>query len=62
MKVHTFVSKVSVEALRQTDDVINDWLAQHQVAPRFIVQTVGCEGERHGHGQDPVLITSVWYE
>lgn len=62
MKVHTFVSKVSVEALRQADDVINDWLAQHQVAVKHIVQTVGSEGERQGHGTDPVLITSIWYD
>lgn len=62
MKVHTFVSKVSVEALRQTDTVINDWLEHHNATPRFIVQTVGSEGERQGHGQDPVLITSVWYD
>ena len=62
MKVHSFVSKLSVEAVRQMDDVINEWLAENHVSPRFVVQTIGSEGERQGHGRDPVLITSIWYE
>ncbi len=62
MRVHTFMSKLSVEAVQQTDDVINAWLADTKITPSFVVQTIGAEGERQGHGRDPVLVTSVWYE
>jgi hypothetical protein len=62
VKVHSFVCKVSIEAVQQMDEVMSAWMTENQVVPQFVVQTASAEGDRQGHGRDPVLITSIWYD
>lgn len=62
MKVQTFMGKIGIEALHQMDENINRWLADHEVAPTRITQCFGHERDRQGRGEEPVVITSVWYE
>ena len=61
MRVQTFLGKVTVDALRQMDDNINQWLEAHQTKPLVITQTFGYERHHDGGAQEPVVITSVWY-
>ncbi|MBI5095152.1 MAG: hypothetical protein HZB26_22290 [Candidatus Hydrogenedentes bacterium] len=61
MRVQTFIGKVTVEALRQMDEHINQWLEAHHVTPARVTQTFGYERHYDGGSQEPVVITSVWY-
>jgi len=61
MKIQTFVGKASLDALKQMDEHINDWLAKHNVVPLQIHQVFGYERHHHHTEDEPVLITSVWY-
>ena len=61
MKIQTFIGKLSVEALQQTDEHINLWLEEHNVEPKIINQTFGYERSHEISHNEPVLITSVWY-
>jgi len=61
MQVETFVGKVSVDALRQMDQHINQWLRTRGVQPVFVTQTFGYETSREFGNSEPVLITSLWY-
>ena len=61
MRVQTFVGKIGLESLRQTDQVINNWLKQNNIEPKFVVQTSGYEPHNDGNNQDPVVVTSIWY-
>ena len=62
MRVQTFMGKLSVDALRQMDEQINDWLDKHKVQPRFVTQAFGNERHCQPPEFEPVLVTSVWYE
>lgn len=61
MRVHTFMSKLSVEALVTLDQNINDWLEKHQVEPRRVTQATGIEKGRGGREDETVVVVSVWY-
>jgi len=61
MRVQTFLSKLSLEAIKQTDAHINEWLEKNNVEPKFANQMFGYERHHH-HGEDePVVITAIWY-
>jgi hypothetical protein len=60
MKVHTFIGKANLEGLQQMDNQINDWLRRKKCEPVHINQCFGTE-RHHGSADEPVLITSVWY-
>lgn len=62
LRVQTFMGKVSVDALQQMDTHINKWLADHPVSVKTITQSYGYERPREGAAQEPVIVTSVWYE
>jgi hypothetical protein len=62
MRVHTFVGKLSMEGLSRMDEQINSWLETNQVTPALITQTSGLDHHRETASQEPVLITSIWYE
>jgi hypothetical protein len=62
MQVQTFTSKVSVEALRQMDEHINQWLSKHNVVLARVTQTFGEDHSHEGHGPEPVLVTCLWFE
>ena len=61
MRVRTFVGKVSIEGLRQMDEIINHWFETHEVEPKFITQTYGTEQHHEVSCEEPVVITSVFY-
>jgi hypothetical protein len=61
VRVQTFLSKVSVEALHQMDEHINAWLEEHNVEPKHITQTFSHDTNRQPDRQESVVITSVWY-
>jgi hypothetical protein len=61
MKIQTFVGKVDMEALKQMDEHINEWLACNKIEPKQIQRVFGYERHPHHHGDEPVLVTSVWY-
>lgn len=62
MRVQTFVGKVSMEGLQHMDRTINEWLASRQPEILHITQTFGQERHREVSNEEPVVITSVWYE
>jgi hypothetical protein len=61
MRVQTFMSRVSVDALHQMDQHINDWLATHEVEPKMVSQSFGQDKARDGGVQEPIVVVSVWY-
>jgi hypothetical protein len=61
MRVQTFIGKVSSESLRIMDEQINQWLRKNQVEPKLVNQSFGYECHRLHEGQEPVIVTSVWY-
>jgi hypothetical protein len=61
MRVQTFVGKLSMEALHQMTEHINDWLAHHNVEPKFIKQSFGYEKPREASREEPVIVITVWY-
>jgi len=61
MRVQTFMGKVSVEALHQMDQHINEWLERRQVEPKLVSQCFGYDKARDGNVQEPVLLISIWY-
>ena len=62
MRVHTFVGKLSMEGLGRMDEQINVWLETNGITPAIVTQTVGTDHHRETSSQEPVLITSLWYE
>lgn len=62
MKVHTFFAKVSTEGLHHNDELINEWLTRHPVKPLHITQSFGQSRHHDGRSEEPILITSLWYE
>ena len=62
MKVQTFIGKVSMEGLLQMDEHINEWLGRTGAAPERITQCCGSERHHDGNRDEPVLLTSIWYE
>ena len=61
MKIQTFVNKISLDALKQMDDHINDWLAKNGVVPQQVHQVFGYERHHHHTEDEPVLVTCIWY-
>jgi hypothetical protein len=61
MRVHTVVGKVSSEGLRKMDEVINAWLERESVQPTLVTQTFGSEVHHDVTANEPVVITSIWY-
>lgn len=61
MRVQSFIGKVSSESLRIMDEQINQWLEKHQVEPKMVTTSFGCECHRLHEGKEPVLVTCVWY-
>ena len=61
MRVQTFLSKVGIDTLHEMDDHINKWLEDHNVEPKLVTQSCGSEPQRDVQGEEPVLITSIWY-
>lgn len=61
MRVHTFMGKVSMEALHQLDQHINQWLEANQVEPKMVSQSFGLDKAKDGGPQEPVVVISVWY-
>ena len=61
MKVQTFVSKLTVDALQQMDQNINRWMEVKEVKPIMVNQVFGYERPHEGRQEEPVLITSLWY-
>ncbi len=61
MRVQTFLGKVDVESLHQTDEHINEWLKAHQAEVKLVSQCFGYERNHEGACQDPVVVTSIWY-
>jgi len=61
MRVQTFLGKVSMEALQQMDEHINQWLEAHQVEPKLVSQTFGYAHCNEAREPQPTVITSVWY-
>ncbi len=62
MRVHTFIGKVTPEALRQLDTHINNWLEDNHIEPAFVHQTFGYEEHREVSNTEPVIVTSIWYK
>ena len=62
MKVHTFLAKASMEGLHHMDEHINEWLVRHDIKPINITQTFGHGRHHDGRSDEPILVTSVWYE
>lgn len=62
MRVKTFVAKLSVESVHDMDSTISKWLERHKVTPTMVTQTIGDEKGHDGRPNEPVLVTSVWYE
>jgi hypothetical protein len=61
MRVQTFMSKVGIDTLHEMDDHINKWLEEHNVEPKFVTQSCGNEPHRDVQGEEPVVVTSIWY-
>lgn len=61
MQVQTFLGKLSLEALRQTDEHINQWLRENKIEAKQINQVFAYERHHHHTGDEPVLITAIWY-
>lgn len=61
MRVQTFVGKVSMESLRQMEEHINTWLAEHNVEPIHIKQSFGYERVHQSSTQEPTIVITVWY-
>lgn len=62
MQIQTFIGKVSIEGLHQMDSHINDWLQRNKVTPIHIQQCFGADIHHDGRHQEPIVITSIWYE
>jgi hypothetical protein len=60
MRAQTFLGIVSMESLKVMDEHMNNWLKRNSVEPKQITQTFGFE-HHHQEGEQPVLITTVWY-
>lgn len=60
MKVRTFMSKSNLDGLAQSDEQINQWLANGNVDVLFVKQSSGYE-RHHGQSSDPIVVTSIWY-
>ncbi len=61
MRSQTFLAKVSIEALRQMDEHINQWMLDNDVKPKHVLQTFGYERSRGEGESEPVIVTSIWY-
>lgn len=62
MKVHTFLAKASTEGLHHMDELVNEWMQRHPVKITQITQTFGHGRHHDGRADEPVVITSLWYE
>jgi hypothetical protein len=55
--VRTFHSKLTEDALRYLDDVVNEWLDESGYEVKFVNTTIG---QFTGKTKEPHLICSVW--
>ena len=62
MKVKTFMGKVSIEGLNQMDRHINEWLKRTKAEPKLVQQSFGADIHHDGRRQEPIVVTSVWFE
>lgn len=62
MKVQTFLGKASMEGLAQMDHHINEWLERNHVTPVHVSQSFGMGRHHDGRGDEPIVITSIWFE
>ena len=62
MRVKTFVTKLSVEAVHDMDGTIGDWIERNGAVLKIVTQTVGEEKGHDGRQAESVLVTSIWYE
>lgn len=61
MRVQSFLGKVSVEALHQMDQHINQWMESHGVEPKLVSQSFGFDKGKDGGANEPILVISIWY-
>jgi hypothetical protein len=61
MRVKTFMGKVNLEALRHMDEQINKWMAENEVEPKTVTQSMGTEQFSDGSHEEPAVVTSLWY-
>jgi hypothetical protein len=61
VKIQTFISKLTIDALQQMDQNINRWIETKQVTPQMVNQVFGYERPHEGRQDEPVFITSIWY-
>jgi hypothetical protein len=62
MRAQTFLAKMSMESLHTMDDQINSWLDKTKVIPRAINQVFGYARPHQQDGEEPVMVTTVWYD
>lgn len=62
VRVQTFMGKVSIEGLHQMDNHINEWLRRRNAKPLYVAQCFGADRHHDGRSQEPIMVTSVWYE
>ncbi len=62
VKVQTFIGKVSIEGLHQMDQHINEWFRRTKVTPIHVSQSFGADRHHDGRSQEPIIVTSIWYE
>jgi hypothetical protein len=62
MRAQTFLAQISLESLRTMDEQINNWLDRTQARPKVINQVFGYERQHHHEGEEPVMVTTVWYD
>lgn len=61
MRVQTFISKTSVDAVQRQDEQINHWIEQHNVEPRFVSLACGTEEYHESGHKEYVVVTQIWY-
>ncbi|MEX2016204.1 MAG: hypothetical protein WD873_06155 [Candidatus Hydrogenedentales bacterium] len=61
MQVKSFMTKVTMDAIREMDDSINDWLEKNNIEPKFVTQAIGGDQGRENRPSERLIVISVWY-
>ncbi len=61
MKLRTFFSQCTPQALEYLDEHVNDWLAEKKAKVIFTNQSFGIIEGKGGQKQ-PTVFVNVWYE
>ena len=61
MRVKSFMTKVTMDAIREMDDSINSWLEHNKIEPKFITQAIGEDQGRENRPSERLIVISVWY-